>query len=167
MNKDKEYNCQNKENNMNRWTDISDNEKYINVSDLKNRELSLFHNIYWAVRRFFRDIPYNIRKVKWFWQRGKRGYADCDVWSMGDYLADIIPSMLRQLKEINCGYPGNLTEEKWDKLLDEMIIGFSAAKRVYDDEYDLGTMITDCIADQKLFREKMKIFTKYFFNLWD
>jgi len=36
------------------------------------------------------EIMRIFKEIKWFWQRGKRGWADCDVWGFQDYLTDII-----------------------------------------------------------------------------
>uniref|UniRef100_A0A6H2A2Q0 Uncharacterized protein n=1 Tax=viral metagenome TaxID=1070528 RepID=A0A6H2A2Q0_9ZZZZ len=140
--------------------------------------------------RWIRDLPDNI---KWFVQRGKRGWADCDVWGMDYYLVKVIHPMLRRLRKIAHGHPCGLdTPGEWDKILDEMIEGFEAAKRVCDDDYldkvqpgwfdpkarlegNYKTIkkesILECArlshADQKLFEQRMELFTKWFFNLWD
>ena len=129
-----------------------------------------------------RDMPY---KVKWFIQRGSRGWADCDWWNMDSYLVSIIIPMLKRFRADIHGYPCGLTEKKWDSLLGEMIEGFEAAKRVIDDEYykevsgDSVEAIKNAskdeikqwgamnMADQKLFAKKGRIFIKHFFGLWD
>jgi len=111
----------------------------------------------------------NIYKVKWFYQRGKRGYADCDCWSMDSYLCSIIIPMLRQFGE--GGYPGYgaaSTSEKWKKLLGEMVEGFEAARRVIDRDYPDGSeWLESTNADIKLFQKKSKLFIRWFFHLWD
>lgn len=38
-------------------------------------------------------------------QRFIRGYADIDVWSMDSWFIELIPKMLRQLKETTHSYP--------------------------------------------------------------
>jgi len=116
---------------------------------------------------------YNIRET-FYWlrschQRAFKGWADCDCWDMDYYLSKIIPAMLRDLKDNRFGQPEELTEEEWDKKIDEMIEGFEAARRVIDLDYpdngeDLGKMVN---ADQKLFKAKGKLFIKWFFDLWD
>jgi len=156
------------------------------TNDIWNYKPTLFEKILWPIKRFFKDtipdIPY---KIKYFIQRGHRGWSDEDRWNMDSYLISIILPMLKELKKKTHSYPGDLTEEKWDKLLDEMIIGFEAANRVIEDDYYKevsGDSIEDIhnapkeeirewgrrsMADQKLFHKKMKIFNKYFFSLWD
>ena len=46
--------------------------------------------------------------VKWFIQRGWRGYADCDVWSIDWYLCGWLPGALRQLANNVHGVPGDM-----------------------------------------------------------
>ena len=96
--------------------------------------------------------------------------------------------MLKHLKDNTHGYPGYgeaSTPEKWDARLQEMIDGFEAAKRVIEDDYykevsgdsieaisnasheEIMEWVRRSKADQKLFRRKMKLFTEWFFHLWD
>ena len=78
-----------------------------------------------------------------------------------------------------------ISEEEWDKILDEIILGFEAGKRAMDDEYvdelqpnwfeknekltpeTLSKCREMILVDQKLFHEKMKLFNTWFFALWD
>ncbi len=101
-------------------------------------------------------------------------------------MTEILPPMLRQFKENLHGHPGwgaASTEEKWDSLIDRMIEGFDAASRVDKDEYYIGTnadiltrkptseevesWIELSKADQQIFKDNMKLFTEWFFALWD
>ena len=164
------------------------NSEYITLDDIVPRKFTLFERIWHPVRRFVTEIPYNLRRIKWFFQRGKRGWADCDTWGVDYHLAKIVPEMLRHLQENAHGYPGYgaaSTPGKWYDLLEEMIEGWEAAKRICDDEYvdkvqpnwfENGEKLTKKTfdkchemqqEDQKLFEKKMKIFTKWFFHLWD
>ncbi len=98
------------------------------------------------------------RELKWKWQKSQRGYSDSDVWGMNNYLAEIIPPMVRQIKRGH-GYPGHgraNTPEKWAVILEEIAVGFEAF------EGDIGK-----IGDEKKFTKGMKLFVKWFPNLWD
>lgn len=52
---------------------------------------------YWFYRTWKYKIKYFPSEVKWFIQRGRRGYADCDTWSFDHYLSKVIASGLRDL----------------------------------------------------------------------
>jgi len=138
------------------------------------------------IRRFILEIPYNLKKIKWFYQRGRRGWADCDWWDMSGYLIGIILPMLKELREYQHGYPGTGdadTPEKWNVILDRMIFGFEAGKRVSNDDYFLETNADILIrkptsdevrswgeksmADQQIFKEGTELFIKWYWALWD
>lgn len=148
---------------------------YISIEDIEMRwrNIPRIKKVWFVIRRqVFRvmDFPYHISRVRWFIQRGKRGWADCDWWNMDAYLVEIILPMLKHLKENEIGYPGYgkaSTPKKWGALLDEMIEGFEIAKKITDDNYDPRTYIVDLKTDKKLFEKKAKIFITWFFHLWD
>lgn len=88
------------------------------------------------------DIPRDCyRAIKGFIQRGKRGYADCDIWQFDTYLAKMIFNGVKEIKEIKHGVPmiyfkptdkgykdGNFPDEvmteadkRYDAVLDEIM----------------------------------------------
>lgn len=80
--------------------------------------------IFYRVKDFFKYLP---RKIKWFYQRGKRGYSDNDVWDLDYWFLNVIVPMLKQLNKSNISYPANLTMEEWHKILNKMIFYFTEA----------------------------------------
>ena len=139
--------------------------RWRNMPRIKKMWLGMKCQVYRAF-----DFPYHTKRIKWFIQRGRRGYADCDWWDMDAYLIGIILPMLKRLKADNMGYPGYgqaSTPEKWDALLDEMVEGFTIAQKIMDDNYPLEQFIELQAQDRKLFEKKAKIFIKWFFHLWD
>lgn len=148
----------------------------------------------WTLENWFYHNPrYLFKWVKWFFQRGSRGWADCDWWNMNSYLIKVTIPMLKKLKEGH-SYPyveGAKDENEWCERLDEMIEAFEAAQRVIEDEYtiddvnwweafsnptpklkeDVSIAIQKSIkmskADQKIFEKKIKVFVKWFYQLWD
>ena len=91
-------------------------------------------------------------------------------------LALIIHPMLVQLKAKTYGYPSDLTEERWDEILDEMIWAFGHKSK----EMDAGDMCRDkcsnfgdpickaCMNEtQTRLTNAFMLFGKYYENLWD
>lgn len=165
-------------------------------------------NIYGGPRRAFLAI-------KWFIQRGRRGWADCDTWSLDWYLDRWMPDALRYLKANKCGIPRetleglptndengfcptdeafSIAEERWNSILDRMIAGFEAGRRMSGGLYNselgpdlpwrrpagvsadawqkISTDRTVAISklkkrDQELFNEGMALFVEYYRSLWD
>lgn len=44
-------------------------------------------------------------KIKWAFQRMKRGYSDADVYAIDDWFCRVVPPMLEQLGREAHGYP--------------------------------------------------------------
>jgi hypothetical protein len=99
----------------------------------------LQHTFNWRYWKGYFSIPKEIYEwMECFAQRGKQGYCYKDVWSVDSYLTEIIPPMIKQLKKDTHGYPASLENsedsdknfEKWKEILDKIILGFEAAKRL-------------------------------------
>lgn len=99
------------------------------------------------------------RKIKTFFQRGKRGWGVSDTWSFDAYLAKVISEGTRHLAEVSNGYPSAFENpEDWEKVLMKISKGFGDySKYVFDDN-------VDC---EKSYREAMELFMKHFESLWD
>jgi hypothetical protein len=130
------------------------------------------------IRRFVMGL---FRKIKSFYQRGKRGWADEDTWSFYSYLCDMIVPALRYLKD-NChGCPDAYYNQhrendechKWKDVLETMAQGFEAAKYLETLQFmklEDGKFIFDENANRNAVN-KMKVglelFAENFINLWD
>ena len=127
---------------------------------------TVMHWVWWKWVYLLVELP---REIKWFCQRGVRGYSDRDMWSMDFYLADIIPKMLRKFKSGLTGCPGQLAihskvEEgmkKWEEILDKIIFAFEMYKKIDDSE------CTPTKEDMKKVDEGLKLFIEWLPNLWD
>ncbi|KKK59041.1 hypothetical protein LCGC14_3038370 [marine sediment metagenome] len=111
--------------------------------DFSPHKLKLWERIYYPCYRLCNKVRLFPREVKWFIQRGKRGYADSDCWGIDFYLVDIIPKMIKQLKGNRGGVPSCMFEDadddsdkswekarkKWYKILDEIIKSFSLMEK--------------------------------------
>ena len=105
-----------------------------------------------------------------------------DTWNMDNTLALIIHPMLIQLKNTMHGYPSNLTEERWNEILDEMIWAFEQKNIDWEEQY-YGPFIHDekhtlggefewidydgLKAHHKRMSDAFKLFGEYYENLWD
>lgn len=56
---------------------------------------------FYRIKNFFEEIPISIRS---FVQRGKRGYADTDLYDLSDYLEKLITKSVSQLESTTIGY---------------------------------------------------------------
>lgn len=146
--------------------------------------------MFYRILDFFKYLP---KEIKWFFQRGLKGYCDRDVWDIDHWFERNIVPMLKELKEIKHGYPIDMTEEQWTMELDNMIHCFEemtddcSEKNEYWEEYKKhlfsikGEKDLDKELQEKwLKREEeienyqvnmknkaLKMFSKYYYNLWD
>ena len=117
---------------------------------------------------FFTEL---YKEIKAFFQRGLRGYADCDLWSLGWYLMDWLPKALRQFSRDTMSYPNDLTPKKWTKILNEMADGFEAPDKCeeiyFSGEIKPEDHLENVKVANKQLQRSLKLFTKYFTDLWD
>jgi len=125
---------------------------------------------FYSPATFWSNLWSTIRWFKWSWQRAFRGYADCDVWNMFNYLNTIIIPMLEHLREFNSGFPTECTDAaQWKGILNQMIEGFKSSERISNLDYpgDVTTWNVQINKDEKIFADSMKLFSKYYLALWD
>lgn len=150
------------------------------------------YRLFWRYVRLPGDVR---RHIKYFIQRGKRGFADCDIWNFSYYLSDVIAKGLQELKENGNGFPSeeNMTEGKWVDILNEMINTFETSKEIVDmntiylpserftkDEYHKQmkfvkkfnkkhdeNMVVLTKEKVRRYERGFKLFIEYFHSLWD
>lgn len=111
--------------------------------------------MFWTLRRWILDIPYQIRSRMF---HIRHGFAQEDVWSLNDAIAQWLVPRLRYLAENHTSYPGGeIDDESWTVILNKMIDAFEIIR---DDAWDI---------DEKRVHveEGLDLFRKYFFHLWD
>lgn len=121
------------------------------------------------------------RKLKWFYQRGKRGYADRDVWSLDNYLNSWMPQAIRDLRDQDHGHPAGICDcekdnwglcsisikdgcngqEKWHSILNEIAEGFESAIKIQD------KWLRKPSPEWEKFDKGMQLFHEHYFSLWD
>lgn len=97
--------------------------------------------VFHRIKNFLTNMP---KRIKFFYQRGKRGYSDQDVWSMDWWFFSVVIPMLKQLRDTKQSYPSKFkTPEEWDRELDTMIHYFIEAteegcseKNEYEEQYN-------------------------------
>lgn len=126
-------------------------------------------------------VKHRYRSIKWFIQRGVRGYSEADIWEMDAWFCRVFPSMLRELsKQLNkvpqIPYPllkeireipnyESYTEEEmkvafdnWMNILNEMINCFEKANR-RDESLDFK--------EKEAQKDKgFELLKTYFYELW-
>ena len=121
------------------------------------------------------DVPRDTYlNIKWFIQRGKRGYADCDVWNLDCYLADIISKGVKQLKKDSMSSDTSF--------LDDIIYAFEVEQKILESNWLYTTeknreenteVAKKCeiylMSKQECerYNKGWKLFKQHFKRLWD
>lgn len=113
-------------------------------------------------------------------QRIERGFDNSELWSLDVTIAKFILPRLKAFRECHCGYPGNLTDEKWNEILDKMIVAFDIylndddlvnsedyIRKRYERDTIKGRTLEKCLQLHLDFEEGIKYFHKYWMSLWD
>jgi len=153
-----------------------------------DEENEKWYNKYFVIPfyTFINPIKNFPSEVKWFYQRGSRGWSDRSAWSIDTWLVDNLIPMLERLKNNKHGTPtsmyrkkdgvdkdGNPTDEanvlakqRWDNVLNEILYGLKCAKKIQDLDYDY----TDKKLSKRLTKSSHRSFEligKYLLDLWD
>ena len=99
-------------------------------------------------------IPYFIKRIYWFFQRGYRGYSDKDTWDFDIYLDTIIIGALKQLKKYS--HSSEPSQEEYDI----MIKGFASNIEMIEDPKKYEELLP-------VFHKGFNLFKKYFNYFWD
>lgn len=74
------------------------------------------HPLQWRLNQFrsrLRSALYQIRHIRWAYQRVTRGWDDRALWSLDHHLARTLGAQLLWLADHGHGYPCDTTAEKW------------------------------------------------------
>ncbi len=91
-----------------------------------------------------------INKIKWAWQRLTRGWDDRVIWAIDIYLARMLPIWLQVLKDDKMGVPSKLCTKSleegeviWNDILDKIIKGLLAARRIQEFDFPIWKELRD------------------------
>lgn len=120
------------------------------------------NNFFVRMAEFFR---FKIcRPMRFVAQRLTKGWDDSDTWSLDLTIAEFVLPRLKRFKEVNNGYPGNMTAAQWDEILDKMIY---AMEMIACDDITYNKADVEEIKDiGNRVDEGCRLFGEYFQGLW-
>ena len=123
----------------------------------------IFYNWQYHVTHPWEAIKEVYQDIKWFCQRGYRGYADCDAWAVDDYLSRLIPEMLTKLNALHYGVPNikGMTKDKWVLVVKKIIKAFELKHKYI---YSLTNISNK---EERAVKEGFTLFYEWFDYLWD
>jgi len=136
------------------------------------------YSSYYIITHPWKILDEWMDQLKWAWQRVFRGWDDRAVWSINYYLSNLIPQLVKKLKEDNIGIPAkmfdgfpqdenynyeedieNVALQRWHDILDSIIEGFEIYKNTI--------YVQDGVEENDKFNKAFDLLRKYFSDLWD
>ena len=127
---------------------------------------------YYFVKRNVRDVYW---KIYYGFERMFKDYDSIDTFATFDKFIERYSKVLKELREHHMGYPMQLSEEEWDNILDEMLYHLHYMKeetvveeleRNVPDDWSASYKTVYEVLDKHK-NEFFKLFSEYFYNLWD
>jgi hypothetical protein len=151
-------------------------ESSFNYSPTERNKLSdLWDTItlpFYRLKRKIRDIYWEIR---YGFQRMFKDYDNVDIFSMDSKFIERYYKILTDFKKSLHGHPGRMSEEEWNKILDQMIFHLYYMDEEHIDEELckdvpeswIPTWNTSGEIMEKHKNEFFKLFSEHFYDLWD
>jgi len=134
-------------------------EKTMEMGEANNRSknwekahpiLNFFQSCHYEICRK-KEIPENTYyNIKYFIQRGKKGYSKRDIWGFYCYLTDVMIGGLKELQEMIHGFPGGIANshaididgeskgtKEWKEIIGKIIWTFEVIKKIENHEWVL------------------------------
>ena len=127
---------------------------------------------FYRVKRWIRDIYWQVR---YGFQRMFKGYDSVDTFETFAKFIERYTKILTEYRKNHVGYVGTMTNEEWEAIIDEMLYHLH-----YMDENNVDKELSRDVPDNwnaslktinniinKHKDEFFKLFSEYFYNLWD
>lgn len=97
-------------------------------------------------------------------QLKRHGFSDAETWGLDSVIVEFVLPRLKRFKEIHNGFPGggDMTEQKWEEILDKMIFAFE----FYSMKDDWSENKPGFDLDYQNYEEGMRLFAKWLPHLW-
>ena len=142
---------------------------------LKNKLENLWDAIttpYWGIKHKLRDIYWQVR---YGFQRMFKGYDSVDTFETFAKFIERYTKILTEYRKNHVGYVGTMTNEEWEAIIDEMLYHLhymdennvdEELSRDVPDNWNASLKTINDITDKHK-NEFFKLFSEYFYCLWD
>lgn len=162
--------------------DVIENAEYFTFDHFDwwpQKEMKWFEKVWDVITTPYYKVKWKIKEAYWEirygFERMFKGYDSVDTFETFAKFIERYSKVLTELRNNHYGYPGTITEEEWDNILDEMIyhlrymdeetVTEELEKDVPDDWTASAKTVYEIMDKHK--NEFFKLFSEYFYNLWD
>lgn len=114
-------------------------------------------------------------KARYGFQRMFKGYDNVDTFDIFSKFVERYKKIIKELRDNHYGYPGTITNEEWDNILDTMLYHLhymeedNVIKELEKDVPENWSVSLRTVNDvmEKHKNGFFKLFSEYFYSLWD
>ena len=127
-----------------------------------------YYKIKWKVKEAYWEVRYGFERMF-------KGYDSVDTFETFAKFIERYTKILTEYRKTHIGYVGTMTEEEWDDIIDEMLyhlkymdeetVTEELEKDVPDDWTASAITVYEIMDKHK--DAFFKLFSEYFYNLWD
>lgn len=127
---------------------------------------------FWKIKCWFKDT---YREIHYGFQRMFKGYDSVDTFETFSKFIERYTKILTEYRKTHISYVGTMTNEEWEAIIDEMLYHLKymdeetvieELKKDVPDDWNASAITVYEIMDKHKY-EFFKLFSKYFYNLWD
>ena len=141
----------------------------------KDKVSRFWFKVTFPFRRLKGKIEYMFWQVRYGFERMFNGYDSVDCFETFAKFTERYYKILTEYKKNHYGYPGTMSEEEWEDIVDEMIyhlyymdqenVEKELCKDVPEDWIPSCLTVDDIMERHK--DEFFKLFSEHFYSLWD
>lgn len=153
-------------NELTNWEDLkAETEERRRRHEARPKPLRLIIDGWFAILRL-RDRPSPYKRLRWAYQRARRGWSDGDIVNLDCYLAGVISGSLEQLRKEGHTHPQELTPEQWDTRLRMIITPLSVDIWRAEDE-SAEDWLKRMEDETKAQQDAIRLLADHWPSLWD
>lgn len=127
-----------------------------------------YYRIKWKIDRAYWNCRYGFERMF-------KGYDSVDVFDTFSKFIERYTKILTEYRKTHVGYVGTMTNEEWEAIIDEMLYHLkymdeeTVAEELENDvpdDWDVSLLTVNEVMDKHK-DAFFKLFSEYFYNLWD
>lgn len=127
-----------------------------------------YYQVRWKIKEAYWEVRYGFERMF-------KGYDSVDTFETFAKFIERYTKILTEYRKTHVGYAWNMTEEEWDGVIDEMLYHLhymdeetvvKELEKDVPDDWNVSAKIVSEILDKNK-NEFFKLFSEYFYNLWD
>ena len=144
-----------------------------------SKKMNCFEKVWDAITTLYHKIKWKIKdaywEVRYGFQRMFKGYDVVDTFETYSKFIDRYTKILKEYRKEHVGHIGTMTNEEWEAVIDEMLYHLKymdewtviqELEKDIPDDWNASLKTVNEVMDKHK-NEFFRLFSEYFYNLWD